>query len=217
MRVGINGARSGILENIFMLEELREVEKIVSQLPNPFVDTAETNNKFYGINEEHKLYNFFSKKIFSKIQQYTGPEVKLLFGSLLVSINPFGLHSDYYHKRLGEPYMAFLVPLTDDVLTHTIIFNEEDTSVSHGHPTEKRGREPKEPRTIKENNALPYKEEYLSHISEDELRRVTLQNILRWKIGNVIFWDEKLVHCSDNYVKHGKAEKRAFVLHTYTN
>jgi hypothetical protein len=43
---------------------------------------------------------------------------------------------------------------------------------------------------------------------------VSLYAVYKWKIGSVIAWDRKLLHCSDNFLVNGVKEKTALVIFT---
>lgn len=214
---------SGIYTNVFTIDETIFLKKRLSMLPSNY--NGPTGNKFSGINETHILYDWFCKNFFSKIQEIDGPQVKLLFASYLHEIDPWGIHSDYYNKEKGEPFKAYLIPLSvnDDIglldNASTFVFNEEDTFVSD----EEHGKKYYNPQNfrlnmnVKENNALITHSSELTHCNTSMLEGVTVQDIYCWEPGSVIWWDEKLLHCSNNFLLKGVQSKQALVLHTYIN
>jgi hypothetical protein len=144
----------------------------------------------------------------------------LQFGSYLNEVTPWNLHSDYYHKSIGDPYMAFLIPISvDDDMgqvekTNTIVFNEQDTYVDDSAKHRSWSRQQwKINRTLKKNNAV--NEKLLSHLPMEDLECLTIHTIANWKFGSVIYWDERHLHCSDNFVDNGVRSKQALVIHTY--
>jgi len=212
---------SGQIDDIFSQEELSYLKKYFSNLPGAFVHTD--GNSFSSISQQHPLYSWFCKKVFNKIQQISDAKVQLLFGSYLNEKSPWTVHCDYYHKLIGEPYTVFLIPLSvngDPNLvdkTHTIIFNEEDTYVDNTGVANRMWDTKlwNSKKTKKENNSMTFYEQHLSHVSVDELECLTIQKILKWKLGSVLYWDEKLLHCSDNFHKNNLTSKQAIVVHTY--
>ena len=211
---------AGIVEGVFSKEELSEAVKYLSRMSKSY--TSMTGNSFSAISQEHAMYPWFCKKIFNKIKELTPVDVQLLFGSYLYETTPWILHSDYYHTSAGQPYMAFLVPLSvnEDMeqvgKTNTIVFNEEDRYVDHavGHKSWsdevwKANRQPKE------NNALALKDSLLSHIPDDDLECLTVNTVLNWQLGSVIYWHEQNLHASDNFIKNDAKSKQALVIHTY--
>jgi len=211
---------AGRVDGVFSKEELLEVVKYLSNMPKSF--TSMTGNSFAAISQQHPMYLWFCKKIFDRIRKLTSVDIQLLFGSYLNESTPWVLHSDHYHGSVGQPYMAFLIPLSvnedmDQVeKTNTVIFNEQDVYVDHavGHKSWsdqlwKANRQPKE------NNALSLKNGLLSHLPDDDLECLTVNTVANWKLGSVIYWDERLLHSSDNFIKNDAQSKQALVIHTY--
>lgn len=213
----VNG-KSVINDKIFNAEELAAVVKYLSKLPKKSHRLA-----YAGITEEHILYPWFYRHVFSKLCSLVDKPMRLLTGNLIHEDIPQKLHSDYYYKTLGEPYRAFLIPISveHDTIrvaeTHTIVFNESDTYVAPVNQEEKIWNRTnwKQTRTPKSNNALQYKAQHLSHIPDDDLECLTVENVIQWQLGSVLHWDETLLHCSDNFTNNGIQSKQAIVIHTY--
>lgn len=210
---------AGTINNLFNEQDVTFLINFLSKIPN--THEAKSDNRFTGINQEHMLYNWLCSRVFLKIQQHMGSHIKLLFGAYLDETKPFVVHQDYYHKTLGEPYMVFLLPLSVDNdihkvnKTNTIVFNESDTYVDHSEFKSHRLDIWKKTAPVKENNAVNIFKEYLSHCDVDILQRLTVKEILNWQIGSVIYWDEKLLHCSDNFLENNIQSKQALVMHSY--
>ena len=210
---------SGEITNFISDDELQKVKKVMSSLPKN--DTGATY--FGSIGEGHQLMSWFEKIFLHKIREFFDPQVKLLFGGYCNEIKPFGIHSDYYHKRVGEPYMAILVPISVDEtlekmhLSKTIIFNQEDTYVDDkSHDQRRNSRKPKDfLTTVLENNSSSMHEEELSHCDQADLERLTIDKVIPWVYGNAIYWDEKKLHCSNNFHKQGINNKQHIIMHTY--
>ena len=119
--------------------------------------------------------------------------------------------------------MVFLIPMSvnEDMTladkTHTIVFNEEDTYVDDTGAANRMWNTKlwNSKKTKKENNSMNFYEQHLSHVSVDDLECLTIQKILKWKLGSILYWDEKLLHCSDNFHKNNLTSKQAIVVHTY--
>ena len=205
--------KAGIIDDVFSEEEVKKFETFFYKLKDPVIYNSKS--LFYSLDTKHPLHKWFQNNIFYKIQEIFGEDVKLMFGSLLHSLEAFTVHSDYYHKDHREPYKAFIIPLCS--YSNTIIFNEED---DYTCPDEVKTSNPNLEQMIlnmpvKENNALQYKNQYLSHHSDEILSRLTVRNILKWKLGSLLYWDEKLLHCSDNYFTNNYDHKKGLVIHTY--
>ena len=69
--------------------------------------------------------------------------------------------------------------------------------------------------TVKENNASSIHTDYLSHCDKDELKYLTVQNILKWKRGDAIWWDEKYLHSSNNFKANNIDNKQFIIIHTH--
>jgi len=215
----MNETGSGKIDQVFSTAEIGTFKKYLSALPDPI--TLCDGNQFFSVGQGHIMYSWFCKKIFGRIQELAGPHVQLLFGSYLHEVHPFDVHSDYYHKSLGEPYRAFLIPISvnhDTALvnrTNTIVFNEQDTYVDTSKKRSYDSSSWMASKTFKENNALMTHSSYLSHVDRTVLECLTVQNVLNWTEGSVLWWDERLLHVSDNFVLNDVQSKQALVVHTY--
>ena len=89
------------------------------------------------------LKNWFEKLVMAKVQKFFGTKCKMLFATYLNEEDPFDIHSDYFHKRIGEPFITFLIPLGVNgavnkiSLAKTIIFNQLDTGLDNDVHTKK--------------------------------------------------------------------------------
>lgn len=210
--------KSAIVDAVYTATELEAVVKYMSKLPK------KPHQLGYGsITKEHILYPWFERHIFSRLRDLVDCPMALIMAHLIHEENPQKLHSDYYYKTSSEPYRSFLIPVgvensTDRIAeTHTIVFNEADTYVAPAGMEQKIWNRSnwKQNRSTKENNALQYKNQHLSHIPDEDLECLTVQNVLQWQLGSVIHWDETLLHCSDNFTNNGIKSKQAIVVHTY--
>lgn len=64
------------------------------------------------------------------------------------------------------------------------------------------------------NNAVGLHDTLLSHETVERLEYVSLLGAFKWLPGSVIYWDRKLLHASDNFLKNNVTEKTALVLFT---
>jgi hypothetical protein len=186
--------------------------------------SSEVFNYGNGIDEGHQLYPWFWKKCFSQIQSIFGQDLKLARVTYLNDTKPIILHSDYYQiNSRGTPKFAMLIPISTNNdktfanKTYTVIFNEEDVYTQGSHTVTKFW-EPanwNNNKQLKENNAMQYKEEYLSHLKDEDLECLTVDTVAEWKYGSLIYWNERLLHTSDNFTKNNVNSKQALILHTY--
>ena len=214
-----------ILENFISHSELNKVVEMMSKLPaGTNFEKSTSSSYFKSIGIGHVLYNWFNKIIFKKIQKYFNDDCKMLFCAYVDESTPFGVHSDYYHKRIGEPYMAILIPISVDnnedklSLSKTIIFDQVDTYVdnnNHKKRTANNNIKKIHNKNINNNSLFLYEDE-LSHCDKDMLKALSVKQILPWTKGNAIYWDEKLLHCSNNFKTKGIKSKQHIIIHTYT-
>ena len=213
-----------ILENLISHSERDKAVEIMSRLPTgtqQYGSSKDYFNKSIGIG--HVLYNWFNKKIFKKIQKYFSDDCKMLFCSYVDELTPLDVHSDYYHKRIGEPYMAILIPVSVDnnkdklSLSKTIIFNQIDTYIDdRDHKKREFKINKKTYNKNIANNSLSLYEDELSHCDKDILKALSVKQILPWTKENAIYWDEKLLHCSNNFKTKGIKSKQHIIINTYT-
>jgi len=207
---------SGIVDDVFSRVELEFLLDRLSQLPRDHLYHT-------AITQDHVLYSWFDKKVFGRLRELTEEPVKLLLGGLINEEMPQQLHSDYYYKNVGEPYKAFLIPIGVEnqpeglERVHTVTFNELDTFVDSADPVRKMWKrlEWDRNRLPKANNAMQYFDQHLSHLKPADLECLTVENIVPWQSGSVVYWNERQLHCSDNFVKNNIKSKQAIVVHTY--
>ena len=214
--------KSGIINDFFTEAELTPVLKYFINMPQ-----AAGFNYGAGINEDHTMYSWFIKKVFVKIQETFRQDLKLATVNYINEHTPLGLHSDYYqsYRNKGTPNLAMLIPISinghNDFSNpvNTVVFNEEDDCVDTVRESDQglwwNKQKWESTQTPKENNAVQYKDAHLSHINNYDLECLTVQGIFEWKFGSLIYWDERLLHTSDNFTKNNIKSKQALVLHTY--
>jgi hypothetical protein len=209
--------KSGIIDNFFTEDELDPVLKYLSNLKTAY-------GYGNGLDETHPMYAWFVKKCFNKIQDTLGKDLILARVTYLNDSNPIWLHSDYFQlNSRGTPALALLIPISSDGdstftnKVHTIIFNEEDVfEESQTEVTRHWIRNAWDKnKVVKENNAMQYKDQHLSHLIDSDLECLTVHTIAEWKFGSLIYWNERLLHTSDNFIKNNVKSKQALVLHTY--
>ena len=129
----------------------------------------------------------------------------------LKEVVPWQIHTDYKRTYDSDyqdpPGLAVLIPLKvvapESQTTHTIVFNEccetdfPDYVAHNPHL---------------EVHAGNIHQEHCSHIAPENLKYVSLHGAYPWKPGSLIFWDRKLLHSSDNFLKNSITEKQALVL-----
>ena len=214
----------GEIKNFITEQEIESVVKVMSKLPKgENTDKSNTASYYKSIGQGHALKNWFEKLVMTKVQKFFGIKCKMLFATLLNEEDPFEIHSDYFHKRIGEPFITFLIPLgvnnaVDKIsLAKTIIFNQTDTGLDSDVHTKKSydNNFRKLYKDILNDNSADLHSTELSHCDIEDLKKLTTKAVLVWVRGNALYWDQASLHCSNNYTAHGITSKQAIVIHTY--
>jgi hypothetical protein len=204
-----------LIENLFTDKEIDYILKYLSNMVQP---TDGHKALYKGIHPNHWMYGWFNKHVFDKICQALGrKDLKFTMAQYVNDEKPQVLHSDYYHTH--KPGMAMVVPISVEhdrscsKLVHTIIFNEQDTVVGDMELWDR--SEWDRVRCPKDNNALQYKDQYLSHIADTDLECLTVKEIMPWRPGSVVCWNEEYLHASDNFKKNNILSKQFIVIHSH--
>ena len=154
------------------------------------------------------IYPFIKRKILDRLETVFDRPINLVTGMLLKAKNPWEIHTDYV-KGDVNPDIGILIPLNElPIDTHTVIFNESCTDTFDQTYMSNN--------TKLINNAVGLHDTLLSHETVERLEYVSLLGAFKWHPGSVIYWDRKLLHASDNFLKNNVTEKKALVLFTYT-
>jgi hypothetical protein len=196
---------AGQLLDIFQPEEIQQLLDTLNKLkdsPNIGEFKAYAN----GFQPTDLIYPFIKKKVLGKLEQVFGRPLNLLHGMLLKEKKPWGIHTDYKKGDIN-PDIAFLIPLNNTLInTHTVVFNEVCTDTFDAYKL-------KNTKLI--NNATNIHDKLMSHELAENLEYVSLYDSYPWIPGSVIYWDRKLLHASDNFLKNNLTEKTAMVLFTH--
>jgi hypothetical protein len=195
----------GIINNFFSAEESTRFVEIFQKLQP--VNGA--GNNCYGIDQNHLAFSWFKKVFLTPLTKNFDPNLKLIFGMLLDCTIPFDIHNDV--KPIpdinGKSYMSCLLPYSVNYDTRlcnkasTIIFNEP--------------WKPIDQLPVVENNISDIYESMLSHTSPKYTDRFSVNLIANWNIGDLIWWDSRLAHVSNNFISQGYQSKQCIVVHTY--
>ena len=214
----------GEIKNFISEQEIESVVKVMSKLPKgENTNKSNTASYYKSIGQGHPLKNWFEKLVMAKVQKFFGIKCKMLFATYLNEEDPFDIHSDYFHKRIGEPFITFLIPLGVNgavnkiSLAKTIIFNQLDTGLDNDVHTKKSydNNFRKLHTDVLNNNSSDLHSTELSHCNIEDLKKLTTKAVLVWVRGNALYWDQASLHCSNNYTEHGITSKQAIVIHTY--
>lgn len=192
------------LFDIFTTTEIELIINCLRKLPddkNIGTFRAYTN----GFTSPDLIYPAMKKLVLSKLEKALGKRLELVVGMLLKEKLPWEIHTDYL-KGDKNPDIAILIPLnTEELNTHTVVFNEECTDNFSQYILDNNKLE---------NNASNLYTNLCSHETIDRLEYVSLLGAYKWIPGSIIYWDRKLLHCSDNFLQNNIEEKLGLVIFT---
>jgi hypothetical protein len=195
---------AGQFMEVFSTPEILLLSNTLSNLPDT-PNTGEFMAYANGFQKKDLIYPFIKKKVLERLEQLFDRPLNLVHGMILKEKTPWRIHTDY-QKQDTNPDLAILIPLNDTLInTHTVIFNESCMDSFNNYKLKN---------TQLVNNAKNIHDSLMSHESKENLEYVSLHNFYRWNPGSVIYWDRKLLHASDNFLKNNLAEKTALVLFT---
>ena len=196
---------AGQLLDVFQPEEIQSVLAALAKLNNAPNSGEQFKAYTNGFQPTDLIYPFIKHKFLSRLETLLDRPIRLVHGMMLKEQKPWGIHTDYV-KGDTNPDMGILIPLNEQpVNTHTVIFNEYCTNTFDIYMSNNE-------KSI--NNAVDMHDTLLSHETTERLEYVSLLGAFQWLPGSVIYWDRKLLHASDNFLKNNVAEKTALVLFT---
>jgi hypothetical protein len=189
----------GYIKNFISQDELFKIINIFRKV-TPGVGSDK--NGYYGIAQQHLAYVWFKKILLDRIADQFNPAIKLIFGMLVDSRTPLGIHRDL--KDIPDPaghhYLSFLIPYSVDDrpdlcgAAATLIFDESPDG---------------------SNNISDIHEQKLAHVPIEETYHYSLRQELIWNCGDLLWWDSRLAHASSNFLTNNHYSKQAIVIHTY--
>lgn len=198
MEINYNN-NTGIIRNAFNDAEMNNIRatcNLLSQEPKHINEDLFVN----GFGKDDPRYPKFSTTIMPRFEHYFGTKLNLYQVRLLNSKEPLRLINDV-DRGDTNPGMTILIPLhptaPDQSFTRTVVFNQAEVSTEE-----------------LENNAEHLQRTTLLHLSSSTLRKVSVKEIHNWEHSSAIWWDRRLLHCSDDFRLNDIAGKTALVLFT---
>ena len=196
--------KGGQIFNVFSEDDI----KLISTNLHKLSDAKNTGEFFAytnGFTKNDLIYPAMKKIVLDKLENVFNRLLHLVHGMLLKEKRPWTIHTDYI-KGDNHPDMAILIPLnTEELNTHTVLFNEECTDNIDNFILNN---------AKLANNAADLYNNLCSHETIDRLEHLSLLGAYKWIPGSVIYWDRKLLHCSDNFLQNNIKEKIGLVLFT---
>lgn len=189
----------GSIKNFILQDEL---SKIISTFRKVSPVSGSYNNGYYGITQQHLAYLWFKKTLLDRIAGQFNPAIKLIFGMLLDSSTPLGIHRDL--KDIPDPaghhYLSFLIPYSVD--NQPDLCNAAATLIFDKSPDGS-------------NNISDIHQQKLGHVPIEETYHYSLRQELIWNCGDLLWWDSSLDHASSNFLTNNHHSKQGIVIHTY--
>ena len=203
--------RAGKISNVFSKQDVQKIIHALSKVK----DQVYIEDKIYtnGFKKTDKIYPFIKKMVIDRITSVIDfPFGELTVGMQLKSRKPFGIHTDYVKEGDIGGGMAWLVPLYvlgKSAETYTVIFDQHSTEFSQVR--EYIQSDPDKP----QNNSREIWHEIPETPPSDFADYFSVKSLSRWEIGDVIYWDRRLFHSSDEFRPKGVIEKSALVMFSH--
>lgn len=196
---------AGCLPNFFAVDTITHVSNLMRKFPT----TLGRNNPCHGVDRNHRAYPWFMKIVMAPLREYFDADMQLIFGMFLDCREPFHLHDDVkpIPDYRGRHFISFLLPVSVDHgqqqcdLVSTFVFNQ-----THQVP---------ENMPDLDDNISSIYHSRLGHVDSVWCTKVNVKIEARWNVGDVIWWDSRLLHVSSNFLADGVTSKQAIVGHTY--
>lgn len=198
-----------ILDNQISLQDLNDLKSEIhnNNICSPYVHNWEGenfgkifSNRYMGDWNNVNLKNLVLKNLPQDISKVMIVENIIHLQSFI----PYEFHCDYGWSKCNDdekPFVVIIIPL-ESVNARTIIC--EQTMEGLHFVDYKKDHEPlPKDKQISEKEYL----EYFSHCWPQERPYVKIKDIFEWKAGSVLIFDQKYIHASDNFLKHGLTEK----------
>lgn len=202
--------------NIFTLEELANIERILKLVPNnPHPINGVYN---HGFTERDPVYSAMKKFVINRINEHFDNAIgSLQTGMQLISTWPLAPHNDYHYTGSPDPDRAqtWLIPLYvkyQDGVEHqpnySIIFDQTWTGA--GAMDEYIATNPEKPK----HNALDIWDQHMARWPREYAEYLSVKFMGSWELGSVMHWDQQDLHSSDDFPAKQILEKSALILFT---
>jgi len=122
----------------------------------------------------------------------------------LQSFIPYEFHCDYGWSEPGDdecPFVVVIIPF-ETIDAKTIVCNQYMHGLHFIHYKEQSAPLPVEQQMPEEEYL-----KYFSHCWPQERPYISIDKIFEWKAGSALVFDQRYIHASDNFLKHGLTEK----------
>lgn len=196
----------GVVPEFFDQVQLTNMARIFSHAK----PTHTLGNDYHGIGSDHPGALFVRRQLLAPIADHFDTDPQLIFAFFLECVTPLRIHQDLttVPDPQGQPYLSFVIPVSvdnDPAKCHrasTLIMDQWDYEDMDDLPAV-------------DNNVQYLHGKELSHVPLEWCSKFTLKKQVTWNAGDLIWWDSRLAHASDNFLLNGCTSKQAIVMHTY--
>jgi hypothetical protein len=208
------------------LEKLDEYDiqwLLVKELKLKETHFKQKQSNVKNVNVDAELWEF----ILEKVKDELPLPVHKTGGNYFRTTTPFVVHTDTPHEKNITPYKNILIPLTTDSENcYTIMLTQRHYGVGAHFLKSDRYNHFTPDKNIKitdythlehyTNKNIDKKlyEQYLTHMPYDNLHGLSIETVIKWKVGDIIFFDSTQLHCSNNFKSETPKEKHALSLFT---
>jgi len=209
--------KTEILNNFISIQDLENIRQTIERYisPNNIHNVNSPIGIYYDIGEETRtLVDNIIVKLPSEVVNI----------KMLDSVTPGGPHSDTSPPRDSDdpervlPKFArtFIIPL-ETIDTYTIVFNEyipdqllNNRNVSHdSYADAVNNYLQNELERIGDPIDHITHQKYLSHVDSS---RLSINTVFPWVAGDILVFDRRMIHCSNNYIVENVISRRALIL-----
>jgi hypothetical protein len=208
--------QAGVIANFFNEDQLESIRSILNKLDKT---QPKAGGWCCGLDKHNKVYPWFRKIVLQPLREEFHPKLDLIFGMLLHSINPFGVHSDHFQLNVpGKQFKSFLIPINVDGSSEhindakTIIFDQID---EHAKMSVNPTKEQLPVIIPPEDSALMIYDEDLTHIPRKSAEVLSVKLAATWQKGDLIYWNSLLLHTSNDFLARNHSYKECIVMHTF--
>jgi len=208
------------IQNFLSDDEIEYIENFVMTSNEPWENWNPTDVEGVKVMSGHYyVFDYYDEKN-SSIKNILQPKFDKEFGKdlhiqqihIFDSFDPYKIHSDVDSagdvvKEAPNPAWTLIIPLFD-VLSHTIVFNEQSEIKSPEHYM--KTHKPYDKPTIDYNTYV----KYFSHTPYSYYDWLSIEDIFQWKKGACFAASRFKFHTSDNFLAHGIKNKRALIAWT---
>ena len=176
---------------------------------------VQKQNEVQNVNVDGVLWDFILSKSNIERKLYkTG-------GNFFKTVKPFLVHTDTPHVKDIVPYKNFLIPLTGGFGNcYTLFFKQRHWGVGAHFLRSEAYKDWYPDKNIKitdysdvenytgEDFPMQVFKEHLTHKPYENLHGLSLADIVKWNIGDIIIFDSTQLHCSNNFKKYERQEEK---------